>query len=127
LVADKYAEIIKKYLTGTITLKQLREIIEERLFELRETFGEVSDEEDFLSGIELFIEEVKDGFRAKEDFIEYLKSLVPEPNFVVFEVNAVECRETKTRLTVISGASTANAKFTGFISPDFKFQMQPVA
>lgn len=117
VAVEKYAELLKKYLAGAIALKQLRESIEERLFALRETFGEVSEEEDFLSGIELFIEEVKDGFRSIDDLKTYLESLVQASPYIFVIIDAKECRET--RQTVFAGAS--NTKFTAsIISPEYK-------
>jgi hypothetical protein len=61
---------------GKTELEELKTQVNDRLFELRQMPTEVSDEENFLSGIELMICEVEDGFRTSVELEEYLKLLI---------------------------------------------------
>jgi len=79
----KYFNILKKYLAGEINLKELCETIDERLLSLRQESPELTKEEEFLSGIELICEEIKDGFRTKDELDEYIKqALIPVRSIV---------------------------------------------
>lgn len=71
----KYLRMLKRFLEGRISVKELSDIIDDRLFELRQT-PDTTEEEGFLAGIELIIEEVKDGFRTEHDLTEHIKSLI---------------------------------------------------
>ena len=76
MAPKEYIDILKKYLDSNISLEQLRDIVDNRLFALRMQSPELTEEGEFLSGIELIIEEVKDGFRTEADLAEYIKSLI---------------------------------------------------
>ena len=73
---NKYNTLLRTFLMGKTELEELKTQVNDRLFELRQMPTEVSDEENFLSGIELMICEVEDGFRTSVELEEYLKLLI---------------------------------------------------
>lgn len=80
---------MKKYLSGQINEKELCNIVDNRLFLLRIDSPELTEEEEFLAGIELICEEIKDGFRTSADLEEYIKSsLIPDKPAVSWNFTA---------------------------------------
>ncbi len=74
MAPKKYVNILRKYLDGEISFKQLCAIVDDRLFEIRVKSPQTSKESEFLSGIELICEEIKDGFRTQDELNEYIKN-----------------------------------------------------
>ena len=71
-----YNDMIKLYAKGEINLQQLSDFIDERLFDLRQDPTSMTEEQTTLSGIELIICEVNDGYRTKGELDEFIKSLI---------------------------------------------------
>ena len=69
----KIIERFKDLIAGIIKVEQLSEIIDDRLFELRQ-IPEVTDEQEYLSNLELLIHEAKEGFRSWNELYEYIFS-----------------------------------------------------
>ena len=77
-----YMELIRQYIRGKVNLKQLSDFIDERLFDLRQDPGSMTEEQRTLSNIELLICEIKDGYRTVDELEEFAKGLLiikPEP------------------------------------------------
>lgn len=72
---ERIAPVLSSFVTGRIGMAELSVAVDNRLFELRQRPDE-SDEKRFLSGIELMICEVHDGFRPSGDLEEYVRSLL---------------------------------------------------
>ncbi len=83
MTSKEHTDILNKYLAGEISLEQLSDIVDDRLFALRTSSPELTEESEFLAGIELIIEEVKDGFRSVADLVEYIRSLVQSEESVI--------------------------------------------
>jgi hypothetical protein len=96
---EKFIPILSDFLTGRNDINEMSIAIDDRLFELRQVPDE-TDEERFLSIIELLICEVKDGFRPSGELEEYVRSLLTPKSF---EVNW--CGENCSLTSVILGAS----------------------
>ncbi|HSW57404.1 MAG TPA: hypothetical protein VLH15_03300, partial [Dehalococcoidales bacterium] len=71
-----YLDIVKKYIVGKISLTQFSNFIDERLFELRQDPDSLTGEQCVLSGIQLLLCEISDGFRTTIELEEYLKGLL---------------------------------------------------
>ncbi len=74
---EKY-EIVEKlndFLKGIIDIDTLSEMIDDRLFDLRQT-SEITEEQEYLSNLELLIHEAKEGFISWSELSEYIKSEV---------------------------------------------------
>ncbi len=68
MAEKKYKELLKQFLSGEIDLKTLRDFMDERLFELRQSPDtKEGQESETLSALELLILEVEDGFRPLEE------------------------------------------------------------
>jgi hypothetical protein len=126
MAPEKYIDLLKNYLKGEIEIKVLSEIVNNRLLELREQSQELSDEEKFLSGIELIIEEIKDGFRTRVDLEEYIKaSLIPEIPVFFLEGNTENRSGVEVRI-VKTGSANKEMDITTFIPDhvvDYRFQL----
>jgi hypothetical protein len=75
LVAN-YLAVIRQFVNGKISLSQLSDYVDERLFDLRRDPDSISKEQEVLSGIELLICEINDGFRDIAELKEYTRSLI---------------------------------------------------
>ncbi len=79
-MASNYLDIIKLFVGGKISLKELSDYIDDRLFELRQDPDSMSEEQSILSEIELLICEIKDGFRDITELEEFTRTLIaPKP------------------------------------------------
>jgi hypothetical protein len=103
------------FIQGKISLSDLEELIEDRLFELRQKPG-MSDEQQILSDLELLIHESNEGLRSQDELFETIRQAsLPDINRTIiltenpgittlpFEtsfyaavspINEVHCRET---------------------------------
>ena len=61
--AGQYIEELAKFVTGDIGLSEFKQLVEERLFELRQE-PDVTQEKKVLSGIELYLHESEEGQRS---------------------------------------------------------------
>ncbi len=71
-----YTSLLANFLSGKLGLSDLRDTVNDRLFELRTRSSRLTEEEKFLSGIELVICEIEDGFRTVDDLEEYIRTLI---------------------------------------------------
>ena len=62
----EYIRKMAEFIAGEIDLPKFKQIVEERVFELRQN-PEVNDEKRFLSGIELYLHEAEEGLRDKNE------------------------------------------------------------
>ncbi len=67
--------ILQEFVSGDINLEDLSEVIDERLFELRQK-PEVSPEQERLSSLELYIHEISEGYRNLDELYEHAFSEV---------------------------------------------------
>jgi len=65
--------ILKEFILGDMDIENLSEVIDERLFTLRQQ-PEMTSEQERLSTLELFIHEIKEGFRSRDELLEYIRS-----------------------------------------------------
>jgi hypothetical protein len=72
----EYIEVIKQFADGKISIKELTDFVDERLFNLRQNPESMTDEQKVLSHIELLLSEIEDGFRSGAELKEYITSLV---------------------------------------------------
>lgn len=70
-----YKQKLRDFLDNLINLEQLKDFIDERLFELRQT-PEMSEEQDWLSGLELIIHECAEGLRSDVEIFECIRLIV---------------------------------------------------
>jgi len=66
-------KILKEYLSGNISLQYLSDVIDERLFVLRQK-PEITTEQERLSNLELLIHEINEGFRSRDELFAYIMS-----------------------------------------------------
>jgi hypothetical protein len=78
----EHVDMMKAFLAGKLSMPELRNRIDDRLFELRRSPGK-TEEEDLLAGVELLICEIEDGFRTSADLEEYIRSLVSSETLVI--------------------------------------------
>jgi hypothetical protein len=64
---------LKEFISGNIDIEDLSEVIDERLFKLRQK-PELTFEQERLSNLELYIHEVKEGYRNWDELYEYILS-----------------------------------------------------
>ncbi len=76
--AKDYSSLLKGFLFGKVTLAELRDKIDDRVYELRNQGPELTEEEMFLAPIELLILDIDDGFRPLSELDDYIKNLVAE-------------------------------------------------
>jgi len=68
-------EKLINFLSGNIQLDELNEVIDERLFELRQK-PDLTDEQELLSTLELIIHETEEGFRSSEELFATIMSVI---------------------------------------------------
>lgn len=73
--AGEYIKVMAEFITGEIELPRFKQILEERLFELRQN-PEVTDEKRFLSGIELYLHEAEEGLRGKNEVYAHVQFIL---------------------------------------------------
>ena len=72
------AEIKEKlvdFLSGNIQLDELNELIDDRLFELRQK-PDLTDEQELLSTLELIIHETEEGFRSSDELYATIMNVI---------------------------------------------------
>lgn len=72
------AEIKEKlmdFLSGSIQLDELNEVIDDRLFELRQK-PDLTDEQELLSTLELIIHETEEGFRSSDELYATIMAVI---------------------------------------------------
>ena len=73
-----YKQQLKDFLTGRISLAQLRNFIDDRLFDLRQT-PDMTEEQVLLSHLELIIHECAEGLRSDVELFELIRlTVLPE-------------------------------------------------
>ena len=70
-IVDKLSDFI----SGTIDVEDLSEMIDERLFELRQK-PDLTSEQELLSDLELYIHEAEEGYRGWDELYEYIFSII---------------------------------------------------
>lgn len=73
--AGEYLRILAEFITGDINVSQLREYIEERLFELRRK-PETTEERELLSSVELCLHEFDEGYRDLFEVYSHVQSIL---------------------------------------------------
>ena len=68
-----FDKILKEFISGDIDMENLSEKIDERLFLLRQK-PEMTPEQEHLSNFELLIHEINEGFRSRNELLEYIMS-----------------------------------------------------
>ncbi len=111
MASSKYSELLKKFLSGELIMEELGNIIDDRLFELRQV-PDLTEEEDLLSGIELIMHEIKDGFRSRADLEEYIKSLLTP------KTSAICWGDTSWNLGEITSGAVSKEVKTTIVTPD---------
>jgi len=64
--SGQYIRTLAEFITGDIELLNFKQLVEERLCELRQK-PEMTDEKRFLSSIELYLHEVREGLRDESE------------------------------------------------------------
>ena len=70
-----YKEPLREFMGGRLSLKQLREFIDDRLFELRQT-PDMTEERELLSYLELIIHECSEGLRSDVELFERIRLVI---------------------------------------------------
>ena len=99
----KEAEIKEKlinFLSGNIQIDELNEVIDNRLFELRQE-PNLTDEQELLSTLELIIHETEEGFRSLDELYATIMNVTELSN------------SEKTVRTIALKTSTSSSCFTG--------------
>lgn len=71
----QYIRILAEFVTGEIELLKFKQLVEERLFELRQK-PEMTDEKRFLSSIELYLHEAEEGLRDESEVYACVQSIL---------------------------------------------------
>lgn len=102
------AEIKEKlmdFLSGSIQLDELNEVIDDRLFELRQK-PDLTDEQQLLSTLELIIHETEEGFRSSDELYAIIMTVIElknsEKTVTTIEFNPPSSSEAS---TIIKGAT----------------------
>jgi hypothetical protein len=86
-------EILKSLMSGNVSLDELSETIDEWLFTLRQK-PDLTPEQEMLSVLELYIHEVKEGYRSLDELYEYvlfiLERDISEQNSTTIVLNNTE-------------------------------------
>jgi len=101
---NKILELLKNLISGNIQVEELSEIIDEWLFDLRQT-PRVIPEQQLLSSLELFIHEAREGYRSWNELYEYVISIIQQ---FISETNSTTIilnTEAASELVTISGGS----------------------
>jgi len=67
--------LMKEFISGDIDIENLSEVIDERLFILRQK-PEITSEQELLSNLELYIHEAKEGYRSWDDLNVFILSII---------------------------------------------------
>jgi len=108
----KHLQILSDYLAKKVSLADLSTYVDDRLFELRQSPNETS-EQSFLSDIELMICELRDGFRSNEEFDNFILLLVTSESLAVDFVDD----KPQTLKHTIACASNIDIRISKIISP----------
>jgi len=73
--AGQYIRTLAEFVTGEIELPEFKQLVEERLFELRQN-PEMADEKRFLSSIELYLHEAEEGLRDKNEVYAHVQFIL---------------------------------------------------
>lgn len=73
--AGQYIRTLAEFVTGEIELPRFKQLVEDRLFELRQS-PEMTDETRFLSSIELHFHEVEEGIRPEFEVYAHVQSIL---------------------------------------------------
>ncbi len=96
---------LRDFLSGNIELDELNEVIDERLFELRQK-PDLTDEQELLSTLELIIHETQDGFRSLDELYATIMNVIElnnsEKTVTTIEFNTSSSSEAT---TIIRGAT----------------------
>jgi len=71
----QYIRTLAEFATGEIEMLDFRQLIEERLFELRQS-PEMTEEKSLLSSIELYLHEAEEGIRAESEVYAQVQSVL---------------------------------------------------
>ena len=71
----EYIRAMAEFITGEIELPSFKQLVEERLFELRQN-PEITDEKRFLSSIELYLHEAEEGLREKNEVYAHVQFIL---------------------------------------------------
>ena len=66
---------LNDFISGTIDVEALSEVIDERLFKLRQK-PDLTPEQELLSTLELYIHEAEEGYRSWEELYEYVFTVI---------------------------------------------------
>ena len=112
------AEIKEKlvdFLSGNIQLDELNEVIDERLFELRQE-PDLTDEQEILSTLELIIHETEEGFRSLDELYASIMNVIElhnsEKTVTTIELNTSSSSEA---ITIVRGASPVRDYLPGHV------------
>ena len=93
------------FLSGSIQLDELNEVIDDRLFELRQK-PDLTDEQELLSTLELIIHETEEGFRSSDELYATIMNVIElnnsEKTVTTIEFNTSSSSEAS---TIIKGAT----------------------
>ena len=94
---------MSELLQGKISLRELEDLVEDRLFELRQS-PTMSEEQAFLSNLELLIHESIEGLRSKDELYEVIRfAILPElTNTIHFSVSVGSSIHVYTAISPIS-------------------------
>jgi len=73
--AGEYVRILAEFITGDISVSQLRQHVEERLFKLRQK-PEVTEERELLSSVELYLHEFDEEYRNLFEVYGHVQSIL---------------------------------------------------
>jgi len=73
MATENYIKVLARFISGDITPPVLQRIVDSRLSELR-LKPVVSEEREVLSTIELYLHEMAEGFRSKEDLYTFVST-----------------------------------------------------
>ena len=73
--AGEYVRKLAEFVTGEIELSRFKQLVEERLFELRQN-PEMIDEKSFLSSIELLLHEAEEGSRDESEVYAHVQFIL---------------------------------------------------
>jgi hypothetical protein len=71
----EYIRVLAEFVTGEVSLEKLKELVEERLFDLRQS-PEMTREKELLSGVELRLHEFEEGYTTASDVYAYIQSVL---------------------------------------------------
>jgi len=90
----KVVNVLKDFIAGRIQANELGDIIDDWLFELRQT-PDLSDEQRLLSTLELYLHEVQEGYRSWDEVNELVLSVI-ERNLSDYYVRTITLQSSAT-------------------------------